>query len=129
VTEPTVEIGQYLQALNKGGTGILSFYNGNSANATPFSNPYDPNGYNDTSISDAIITELYKHFIDNCRQRESEAHLRSLTGMIIIVISLRSMHLFTNVQYFHYLGIALSIDHTMRAASKATSGQPLSGPS
>jgi hypothetical protein len=53
----------------------------------PFSSPYDPQGYNDTSINHGQITEVYKHFVANSCQVESECHLRSITGALRHVYS------------------------------------------
>lgn len=45
----------------------------------PFSSPTDPDGYNDSVISDDMIGEVYSHFIQ-VRRAESETLLRCITG-------------------------------------------------
>lgn len=46
----------------------------------PFSTPDDPNGYNDTSISGDIISDLYNEFVATCREAESEMLVKTLLG-------------------------------------------------
>ena len=45
-----------------------------------FSGPYDPDGYNDGSISDDLITDAYLEFSAHTRIIESEAYARVLSG-------------------------------------------------
>jgi hypothetical protein len=45
-----------------------------------FSAPYDRSGYNDTYISDEMITELYQYWVEVSRRDESERFLRGLPG-------------------------------------------------
>jgi hypothetical protein len=45
-----------------------------------FSAPNSTTGYNDKTISDDIITELYLNFGQRTRQEESSEYLRTLTG-------------------------------------------------
>lgn len=44
----------------------------------PFSDPDDPLGYNDTSITHDLITDVYILFSNNTRRAESSQYLRSL---------------------------------------------------
>lgn len=46
-----------------------------------FSAPDDPDGYNDTSISGDIISELYMEF-GSSRKEESEAFLKTTSGSL-----------------------------------------------
>jgi hypothetical protein len=47
-----------------------------------FSGPYDPDGYNDDSISDDLITDAYLEFCAHTRIIESEAYARILSGWV-----------------------------------------------
>ena len=49
-----------------------------------FSAPDSTTGYNDTIISDDIITELYLEFSKRTRQEESSEYLRSLKGESLV---------------------------------------------
>ncbi|KAG8938303.1 hypothetical protein FRC04_009122 [Tulasnella sp. 424] len=53
-----------------------------SAVIEPFSEPFDPKGYNLTSISDEIITTVYRHFA-NTRTQESEQLMRGITCKVL----------------------------------------------
>jgi hypothetical protein len=41
-----------------------------------FSNPYDKDGYNDSSISSDMITDVYLHWVEGERKADSERLLR-----------------------------------------------------
>jgi hypothetical protein len=45
-----------------------------------FSGPWDKQGYNEHTISDDTITEVYLEFCDKSRKDESDEYLRTLTG-------------------------------------------------
>ena len=47
----------------------------------PFSEPADPFGYNLTSISGDMVTEVYKHF-GECRKVESTNFIKTLSGKL-----------------------------------------------
>lgn len=59
--------------------------------AKPFSAPDDPHGYNDSSFTGAVLTNLYEDFVRKTRQAESEAYLRTLHGTdaLIFQVTLR----------------------------------------
>jgi hypothetical protein len=44
----------------------------------PFSKPMDKTGYDDTSVSDKIITEVYTKFIEQTWKAESETYMCTL---------------------------------------------------
>lgn len=44
----------------------------------PFSKPMDKMGYDDTSVSDEVITEVYTGFIEQTRKAESETYMCTL---------------------------------------------------
>jgi len=50
-----------------------------------FSGPWDINGYNDNSITDDLIMDLFISFGDQTRNSESQDLLRSLSGMYHVV--------------------------------------------
>lgn len=45
-----------------------------------FSGPWDPTGYNDGSITDDLITDVFLDFSDRTRASESQDYLRTLKG-------------------------------------------------
>ncbi|KAF7969565.1 hypothetical protein HWV62_26925 [Athelia sp. TMB] len=61
-----------------------------------FSGPWDPSGYNDTSITDDLISDVYLSFSDRTRTQESQTYLRTLTAQCV------------------------SMDNTFKLAAKAT---------
>jgi len=48
----------------------------------PFSEPNDKCGYNDSPISDDMITEVFVEFSERTRREESDEYIRTRTGMI-----------------------------------------------
>jgi len=46
----------------------------------PFSEPRDPTGYGDGSITDDLITEVLLEFSERTRKQESSDYLQGLTG-------------------------------------------------
>ena len=46
----------------------------------PFSEPFDPKGYNASVISHDLIAEIYLNWAVEIRASESAAYLRTLTG-------------------------------------------------
>jgi hypothetical protein len=78
-----------------------------------FSNPHDKDGYNDTSISNDMITDVYLHWVERERKAESERLLRMQTGGYIWATSSWLVADEGNV------AVCLSIDHTYRMARKA----------
>lgn len=79
----------YLMAIQRkhmqatGTMGLAKF--GIAANTLkPFSNPDDPQGYADKSISDKVVMEVYLDFSSRTRQAESESYLRSLPSKFIL---------------------------------------------
>ncbi|KAJ7081764.1 hypothetical protein B0H15DRAFT_912552, partial [Mycena belliarum] len=86
---------EYLEAYQKmhAAPGSLPFAR---TSIEPFSSPSGP-GYNDGSITDDIIREVYMVFIQRTRSDESDEYLRNL-----------------------HPGVCLSADNTFRAAGKAT---------
>jgi len=45
-----------------------------------FSDMKDRDGYNDTPITDDMVTDLYQQFVKQTRQPESEEYCKTLTG-------------------------------------------------
>lgn len=67
----------------------------------PFSSPRDPDGYDDHSITNDIITEVYLQF-GQLRARESAAYLRTLTGKSIHnIVSVLQLTLGPKVSHCH----------------------------
>ncbi|KAF9053988.1 hypothetical protein BDP27DRAFT_1454507 [Rhodocollybia butyracea] len=60
-----------------------------------FSSPFDTSGYDGTSITDDLITDIFCNFTETTRHEESAEYLRTLSGRV------------------------LSFDHTFRTARKA----------
>ncbi|KAJ7150806.1 hypothetical protein C8R46DRAFT_1229740 [Mycena filopes] len=85
---------EYLQAYTKvyGGAGSPFL----QSKVTPFSPPGEA-GYNDVSITDDLIREVYMAFVERTRSGESDEYLRNLPP-----------------------GICLGADNTFKAAGKAT---------
>lgn len=52
----------------------------NGAAFAAFSEPWDSDNYNDNSITDQLITDLYLHFNKHTRCDESQDYLRTLKG-------------------------------------------------
>ena len=78
-----------------------------------FSAPNSTTGYNDKTISDDIITELYLEFSQRTRQEESSEYLRTLTGELCLLnCSATDSDL--------PLAICVSLDNTFRSAGKAS---------
>jgi hypothetical protein len=46
----------------------------------PFSDPFNPEGYADNSITHDLITELFLIFHERTRKKESDDFLKTLTG-------------------------------------------------
>lgn len=46
----------------------------------PFSAPNDENGYNDTSITNDMINDVYAEFVIKTREADSAKYARTLTG-------------------------------------------------
>lgn len=51
-------------------------------NLEEFSGPWDPNGYNDRSITDNLITDIFVDFNTRTRSAESQDYLKTLTGEV-----------------------------------------------
>ncbi|KAJ7467666.1 hypothetical protein FB451DRAFT_1178035 [Mycena latifolia] len=86
---------EYLQAYQRvhAAPGSLPF---STASVEPFSAPTEA-GYNDTSITDDMVREVYMAFVERTRGEESDEYLRNLDP-----------------------GVCLSADNTFKAAGKAT---------
>lgn len=56
-----------------------------------FSDPGKADGYNDKSITDDLITDIYLGFSDQTRRAESQEYLRTLTGEKMTGFYLRSL--------------------------------------
>ncbi|KAJ6484175.1 hypothetical protein C8R45DRAFT_931628 [Mycena sanguinolenta] len=86
---------EYLQAYKNAYTNSdsLLFF---QTSIIPFSSP-SKEGYNDKSISDELIREVYMAFVNRTRSGESIEYLQNLTP-----------------------GVCLSVDNTFKAAGKAT---------
>ena len=52
----------------------------------PVSAPNDPKGYNDSVISNDIITEVYAEFSEHTRGPECTKYLQTLTGKLEIFL-------------------------------------------
>lgn len=78
-----------------------------------FSDPWKKAGYNDGSITDDLITDIYLAFIDQTRSPESQEHLRTLSGEY----KGRSIQ---ETGADLGLGDSLSLDNTMKVITKAT---------
>lgn len=48
----------------------------------PFSELSDPEGYNDDSISDDIVTEIYLHFFGKVRSKKSVQYMKTLSSKV-----------------------------------------------
>lgn len=75
----------------------------------PFSPPTEA-GYNDTSITDDMIRDVYMAFIERTRSEESDEYLRNLnpgTDLSKFIVQLLT-------------GICLSADNTFKVAKKET---------
>jgi hypothetical protein len=78
-----------------------------------FSAPNSTIGYNDKTISDDIITELYLEFSQRTREEESSEYLRTLTGKLCLLI-------FSVTDSDLWPAICASLDNTFRSAGKAS---------
>lgn len=76
-----------------------------------FSAPNDPAGYNDKSITDDLISDVFLQFSNRTRLEECSKYLRTLSGMIPPL-------LYACTQFFS--AICMNLDNTYKAASKAT---------
>ena len=107
---------EYLKCLES--RPLLSHFQ--SASLKPFSTPYytksgpDPDlrGYDDKSISNEMITEVFTEFSEKTRQGESDEYLRTLSGT-------QQQDPIKNISDLAPAK-CLSLDHTFRAAAKAT---------
>ncbi|PIL36750.1 hypothetical protein GSI_00439 [Ganoderma sinense ZZ0214-1] len=78
-------------------------------------------GYDNTSISDELITDIYLSWVRATRQGESEESLRTKTGTSKLGSTLTvEWGLTAPSALIRVPGVALSIDATFRTASKAT---------
>jgi hypothetical protein len=73
-----------------------------------------PLGYDDKSISDEMITEVFVEFSARTRQAESEQYLRTLTGALNIFNSPTRCPNFCIIS-----AISIVLDHTFKAPAKA----------
>lgn len=51
-----------------------------------FSAPYNRSGYNDTHVSDEVITEIYQCWVETSRRKDSEQFLRGLHGLHTVYV-------------------------------------------
>lgn len=69
---------EYLQAIDQ----EISQASIISPTLQAFSDPNDPLGYNDTSITDDMISDVHIQFSQHSREEESSMYLRTLTGKL-----------------------------------------------
>ena len=81
----------------------------------PFSGMNDSNGYNNSVISNVLISIIYELYAQNSRLHESSWMTCSILGSYLIIHE--SCLWLTHC--ICILGDVLSIDHTMRTAAKA----------
>ncbi|KAJ7124769.1 hypothetical protein C8R43DRAFT_1135450 [Mycena crocata] len=86
---------RHLEYLNAFRTRLVSGL-GATCKVQPFSAPNDPAGYNDKSITDDLIQDVFLEFSNRTRVNECGKYLRTLTA------------------------ICLNLDNTFKAAAKAT---------
>jgi hypothetical protein len=104
---------EYLQAYKKAYAASGSLNSFVQSSIIPFSSP-DEAGYNNTSITNDLIRDVYMAFIDGTRSKESGEYLCSLTpGTSLSPAAALASHQ-------SLVGICLSVDNTFKAASKAT---------
>lgn len=78
-----------------------------------FSGPWDPNGYNDKSITDDLITDIFIDFSERTRSGESQDYLKTLTGE-------QQSQSASEHELTFCRGACLSLDNTFKLAAKAT---------
>ena len=83
----------------------------------PFSGMDDPNGYNDSVISCTAISAIYNLYAQNSRSHESTQLMCSILGNYCTVHCAQSC--LRLICCICMLGNILSIDHTMKMATKA----------
>lgn len=106
-----------------GGTQTTLSFAGRSETSSripkAFSAPHNAKGYNDNSISNDLVTQVYLELSKQTRDAESWAYLRTLTGSLISLPILHDVLLIA-VTCVNALGICLSFDHTFKLSKKAT---------
>jgi len=81
-----------------------------------FSGWKDPNGYNDGSITNDMVTDIYLEFIKKTRRVESSDYCKTRTGQLLFIYCCKPK---LTKRKITQLGVALSLDNTFKSAEKA----------